>query len=695
MHNKIPLIVLVLLIIIISARALYLDADPPLDLTKFNDVITDPSNLTLSAREIVNDDIPNNNIPDRYIIFKYTTITGLGLLIFNLFGISYLTSNLIGLILSLGSLFLFMMIVHKISGWLGSLFYLILISFNYNQIFYGRLPFAEHSLIFWAALAFVIILYSKKPILSFTAGLSLGMSIFFGKVTGVVFVIPFIIYYGYDYFIANKKDSKTKAVYFFSGICVLAGLWLAFVYLPNMNEIARYYKEQIGDNHGFPVALTSILIFIDKFITLGISSNFISRMFISLSLSFGFIVLFLHNLPFKKLDKNNSDDFTPKLLLILFFVSNYIFLMLWSYNPMRYQLVLIYPAVALAAILLSQLWENKKILTRQKINVYFIILAIPFYSILISFIVYIINLEFELKVRGIGLLLFVIFVSIILSLISYLVIKKNLQNKIIKNRKIIRGLIIAAISLVFIFDFTHYISWAKLPIYSVRDSSRDFKTILNNNAVIAGSHASPLAIETDYSTMIHMFGVADPDPDLFSKYPITHLLIDNNNEIRAREDYPDIMNNAFLILNYNIGNSNVKLFRISDTTDNNTAHTYKVSIFENAVLRLNYNRTRLLNRYLSNYLNQFPDNFSGYVLNGLINLRQNRYDTYKEDLFKALEFSPTNFNVNRLIALYYADQFKKSQNPEFKELSIQYFDKAANLISDPSSILSEKNKMLN
>ena len=98
------------------------------------------------------------------------------------FGVSFFTSNLTGLIYSFGSLVLFYLFIRKKTSPLIGILFLLFIGFNYNHIFYGRLPFLEHAMAFYAFLSLVLLTYFDNYLSLILAGVSLGVGIFFGKI---------------------------------------------------------------------------------------------------------------------------------------------------------------------------------------------------------------------------------------------------------------------------------------------------------------------------------------------------------------------------------------------------------------------------------------------------------------------------------------------------------------------------------
>ena len=163
--------VILLLVVISSIRSYKLDADPPIGLSLSTDIYTDHPNLTLYGKQkiIMDDMTPSGD--NRFPLFRKSVITLFSYLSFKLFGTGLLGSNVVGFFFSFGSILLFYFIVRRIGGFLAGIFYLLLIGFNYNQIFYGRLTFQEHAMVFFGFMAILLVLYSKTKLVTVFAGM--------------------------------------------------------------------------------------------------------------------------------------------------------------------------------------------------------------------------------------------------------------------------------------------------------------------------------------------------------------------------------------------------------------------------------------------------------------------------------------------------------------------------------------------
>lgn len=682
------LICLLLFIVIVGARAIHLDADPPIGLSISSDVYTDTPNLTLYAKHQVNNNEIVQTDGTRFTLFHKSSITALGFLIFSLFGVSLASSNLIGLFFSLGCLFLFFLITRKSAGSLAGILYLIIIGLNYNQIFYGRLAFQEHSMIFWGALAFVLVQYFENKYVASIAGIALGCSIFFGKMIGVVFIVPFMVYFLYE--IYSLKKNKLKSIYFASGFILISLSWLLFVYLPMLTNVNSYLSEQIYNNHGFPVAFESVSKFIGMYVTFGHISHLIERNFIVCLLASLFIVAFLYNIFPTKKDKEKIILFNSDILFIVSLaISFYLFLMIWKYRPLRYQLVLLYPICSIASILITRLWQGEELWKNENIRYKLFFILLPITILYSAFTVFkyqdILFQGFTYTIQQV-----IIYSGMVLyALLIYFSIYFWSKWKSLKKILLMRFIISIALLIIVGLNSYRYYNWIIRPTYTVRDNSRDLSTILNKNAVLAGSYATPLTIETKYSSIIHMFGVTNPDPDLFKKTAITHILVNSSEEAIARKDYSEIVEKSHTVLTYYINGTIVYLLRVAGHTGNPIADTYELSTFEQLALANENNDDSSYTFFYNKYTSEYPDNISGYYTHAKHTLAKNNIKESEKSILKALEFSPSNYTLLAVCARFYKNLYKNIKAPRYKTQGIIYYKKALKLFPTSESLQTE------
>jgi len=675
--------VLSLLTLILVIRAYHLDADPPPGLSISTGIFTDPPQYTLFAKMFIETGDFNPLCDYRFMFFLKSSVTLLAVLIFKLFGIGLFQSNAVGLFYSFGAIFFFFLFLRKIAGQIPSILFLLLICFNYNQLFYGRLPFLEHAMCFYAFLSLVLLVYMRKWWGYVLAGISLGLAIFFGKVIGLVFLFPFVCYFVYRILLEekSKEDTLQKKLripgLFILGFAVVAIFWLFFSYFPMKAQVAGYLKEQSLSLYGFPEGLTSVDNFIWKLVSFGVKSNFFPRIAVVATLGVFLLLMIIYHVSRKKSWREGFGSFNAgHVFLVTMIVAFYCSLMIWNYRPLRYQLVLLFPFYGAGAVILWMFWRKWRETKAEKTPYLFYILAYP--VILATFTQF-----YSAFIKRFGGDFFfneskylMLSISAILTiLVGYLIFLYK-SGKLPKLKVIGKVAVVLVITGVVIDGILDYTYWAKRPTFTARDNSYDLGLILSPQAVISGPYAGEMTMQNDLNTIIHMFGVSRADPDLFKKYPITHLLLDMRNENKARDDYPEVMENAAHICTYHIGLNKVRLFRIAGHTGNGRADNYRLSIFEEALDQFKTGEAAMGNRFIQQFMTVHPDNISGNLLMAE-KAEKAEYMDEAEMLFKkAVEFSPTNYDLIARLAQFYKDQYEKTGEPYFKNEALVSFEKA-------------------
>jgi len=636
-------VVILLFAIIIVLRVNHLEADPPNDLSISTDVFTDPAQYTLFAKQLILTGDINPFNENRFMFFIISSVTGVSILLFQLLGVSIFSSNLTGLIYSFGSLFFFYLIVKKSADRTAALFFLLMISVNYNQIFYGRLPFLEHAMTFYAFLSLVLLLYFPNNKGYLLSGVFLAIGIFFGKIIGIVFIAVVAIYLAHKSIIRKQKANFRHIGLFTGGLIGVFLIWFFTVYLPMQEQVTSYVEEQAFSLYGFPLALQSFDNFIWKFVSFGDDSKLFSRMAIPSILGTFFIgSIFI---------KSRYPDFKKRiesshLLIISIIISYYLFLMIWNYRPLRYQLVLIYPFYGAAGIVLSRLWNYSEAQLNFKIRTWKIVFLFPLvypiiYQLFDAYISLNNGIFYYSEYRWTVIIMSMLVTGILFGVL--ILINNGYINPTPTFKKITVLILIGSILIPGAFD---YYDWTKRVSYKIRDNNIDLGVILSEKAIVSGPYAATLTQANNKSSIIHMFGVSESDPDFFKKNPITHLLLDHSNEKRAEADYPVIMDSADLIMTYYVGLTPVRLFRIAGFTENDSAGEYELSDFEIMVDSFK-NGIPVINKELTNrFIEHNPVNISAYSLLAEEAERDSLYDIAEKMFKKAVEFSSINYNLN-------------------------------------------------
>ncbi|MEW6016098.1 MAG: tetratricopeptide repeat protein [Candidatus Zixiibacteriota bacterium] len=663
---------LVVTLLALLVRINHLSADPPIELTTSQDVYTDPAQYTSFARNYVLFGSFNPLHDYRLVFFLKSATTLLAVAIFKLFGVSYASANTVGLAFSFSTLILLYFIIRKAAGVIAALLFLLFISFDFNQTFFGRLSFLENSMNFFAVASFAVLYLSHKAALLPLAGLLLGAGIFFGKLIGMTYFFPFFCYALYEFYLGYPSETKRiakKYLLFAAGFAGIAVFWYFFSYRPMASSVTGYVEEQAFDLYGAPTALKSFGDFLYKYVSLGMKSRLFERMPVPALLGWGMIVFILYKL-------TPLSDLRRKLVslspgLIFFFAAAlgaYGALMIWNYRPLRYQTMLIYPLYALAAIMVSNLL-GRKIKSPSKPNrtvlfwsLFFILSLVALYQLLQQAIGYEKG-SFDLTTVP----YFFLAIGVGFTFLAYFIVNFTAVSRLLASRPARYILLIALIAGTILPGAIKYLHWSGRATYCIEANSRDINTVLSPEAVISGPYAATLTLGNINSNLIHMFGVANVDTAFFKRYPITHLLLDKSNEEQAKNNYPEIMRQAKQVSFYYIGTFRVTLYRVAGATGNITADQYQLSNYEIAIDSYFRNQYETGHLYMRRHQTQFPRNLSANYASALLAHEFKIYDEAEMFFKEAIAFSPTDFHLRYRLGEFYIAMNRESGRPEFYE----------------------------
>ncbi|MFH1688447.1 MAG: hypothetical protein ABIE70_13125 [bacterium] len=674
-----PWLVALILLLAASLRLWDLGADPPVDLAESTGVYTDPSQYTLYARYFAEQGKFNPFEDYRQPFFLSSSMTALAALVFKTVGTGLSQSNLAGVLFSFGALVLFWLFVRRAAGLTAGLIFLVTIAVNYNLTFFGRLPFLENAMMFWASLALVLVTYYRRSPLMVAAGVSLGIGIFYGKVIGLIFVFPFAVLFVYNIAVENtpvRRMNLMHAVWFSAGFAFLTLVWVVSDYLTAPDQVTGYIGEQAYGLYGWPDGLKSLDEFLRAMVSFGITSLLFERMPLMALTTLALIgIVCFHvvrrqswRLGFGSLDGGHV---FLAAMIAAFFGS----LMIWNYRPLRYQLPLIYACYAGAATILSMMISRWREGRPIKMTWPAFVLWLPAMFVAVMQVLMAlgdaVGFDFNYvdhKITGLILAAMIMGASA-WAVSSY----HSVQTSFARN--LARWTVVVIVGVTVGQGVYRYAHWRERVSYTINDNAHDLDGMLNDGAVLSGPYGPTLALANDRPAVIHMFG-GNVDTTLFDRFPITHLLLDLGNERQAKEQYPQVMERATHICTYHVGQEKVRLFRIAGLTGNIRSRAYQPSVLEQATDLLRAGNLPGAAILAGEYNDKYPDNITANLLMADIAENTKDIDLAEEYVKKAVEFSPTNYNLNAVLGLMYKSRYEMTGLPSYKQQAIDYFQTA-------------------
>jgi len=649
----------------LTVRFLFLGADPPLFFKGTTQaLLTDPYNLTYFARNKVLFGDWDLFDYHRWDVFKYSLSSAASFVMFKLGGVSRVTANLSAVALNLGGLLLYVFGMARQSR-RAALICAVLLFSNMTLIVYGRYPFLENGLIFISGLVFYVFTrwYPHRVVIPII-GLLAALAVLSGKAFGVVLVLPpaLIIWY-------ESRAQRKMEIAFLGLIAILSGALLALLYYgDNIMTVYRYLSEQSTGMYGFPGALKSPLTFFEQLISFGGQSKLFcySPFLLGLLLVSGVYLLVTKR---ENADDNHRDRHFYFNLTWL--VAGFFLLMAFNHRPLRYQLFLLLPLSGVIATAWTESTAGHRRLAGGKLRVGALFLLCWYVMAQVFFIAY--NGEVDSHTQNM-LILYSLGIGVAVTFLLYRFRDQVLRIVPAFHAAPLVVLLVAMITFQGIWIY----KWFDRTSYTLQTAGEDLHQILGPNAVIIGPYAQALTIDNDIKSFIYMFGLKNKEPDLFDRFPITHLAVDLSNYDHAERDYP-FLAKARRIGRYWFRDNTVRILQRIDMDRGYGGQQYMPSDYE-------YARSYFLSPqhdstlpYLKHFMRRYPKNFSGLTLMSDYYLSINSIDTglYAMDLMHA--FYPEHFSFYfdhafKLYKLYYI-----LDRPEYAVKADSLFERAVRL----------------
>jgi hypothetical protein len=649
------LILGIIVLIGLGFRVAYIDADPPMGITRSQDFSTDPFQYVYFAENSVAHGNSNPYHDPRFAQWEKSSENTLAWVVFNLLGTGRTQGNAVGVIFNLAAVWLLALALKNFGSRFGALLFAVIASFDFTLVWFARTPFLEACQNFWLCGAVYLFSRGRDHWLFYaSAGLTCAVAAFFGKMIALFMVGSFTATWLLLYFNdpENRKAVQNSAIRFYAGFGAATIVWLVAVYLPSSSQVSGYLSEQAVGLYGAPKALESFSLFIWQFATLVWESELFAKMPVVAILAFLFGAGMLSRFARRPSGKKLFGDFNVGwVILLLWFAVGYLALFPWNYRPLRYQTTLMFPAMAMAGVALAAAYDHlrhraptaTKAKSPEKLNLNIVVMAALW---AIWFLPLLSSILLEVGSDTSGSLansylkepLPYAFVMLLIGGLAALVYKAVGR---VSSRLLTFSIVASGVVVVFLIGWNavKFVSWAGERQYSLVSADRDLGALVNKDAVVSGPYATALTQENRLGCVIHMFGVKKADKDIFTKFPVTHLVMDEGNEKRAREDYPEIMKNANFITRYLIRGIPVRLYCIGGLTGNAQAARYAPTDYERAQGFIAERNDDSATTYLRRYLSSGTPNYSAnlYAADGLVS--EKKYGDALAFYRKALDFS--------------------------------------------------------
>ncbi|SYZ72335.1 membrane hypothetical protein [Candidatus Zixiibacteriota bacterium] len=655
--SAIPALILILILVIL--RFLEPGIDPPSFYTGHGQAeLTDPYNLTYFARNAVLYGTSDPFNFHRWDIFKYSLASASSYVTFSLFDVSRVTANLSAVYLNLAGLLLFILALKKYWNRRKLILTALFLLLNGLLFFYGRLPFLENGLIFLSGLTFFIFArYHDKLWGLLLTGILVSLAALSGKLFGLILLGPVIITLIYR----DRKKALVPIALTVTGAFIGAILFLLFTFGKDISLLTSYYREQTTGMYGAPPGFSSIPNFIKMLLTYGGESGLWQYNPIFLLLTALGAVAVLLTVPLRgKFEKEHL----PVIFMLAWLFSGIFGLMPFQYRPLRYGLFLYLPMAAIAAYAFD-IFQEKKV--RLGLDIKYITLPVIFmilWHLFTQVRIYFAPFGKKFESGAAALPVTFILAAIVAGLLFFWL--KN-------NRRTISGrgplYIFAFLGLVLAIHQGSYIYRGLVhPNKYLTEFGRELGPMLSTEAVISGPYSSTLVIDDSLKSVIYMFGLANIEKDLFTKYHVTHIAADNSNWKRALSDFP-ILKESFKILEVPVHDIAVDIYRVPGAAAPPTD-------FEKGAIYLAQRKADSAYVSFKQFNAAHPDHFFGRTHLAFAAMVNGSIEESLAIVNKLLAERPDDAVLHGFCQAYYQQMFNITKDNKYLALSREYGERA-------------------
>ena len=220
--------------------------------------------------------------------------------------------------------------------------------------------------------------------------------------------------------------------------------------------------------------------------------------------------------------------------------------------------------------------------------------------------------------------------------------------------------------------------WFDKRTYDLVLAGREITRDIGQEAVLIGPYAQALTIDNELRSFIYWFGMARKDPNLFNKYPLTHLAVDNSNMGLALQAYP-FLKNAEEVTSYVTRGIEFRIIRLDDSMLLRNNIRYSLSDFEKAVAAFHKGDTANAAIHINRFLNKYPRSRSGLMLLSNYFFNRGALDKGLEVCEKLIGYYPRDFILFLAGGYCVYNMYLQSKDEMYLRKADSLFDRGVDL----------------
>lgn len=509
----------------VALRFVNLSHDTPMFYAHYGmSEVTDPYMYTSFARNRVLFDNWNPENYQRWTSWRVSLVSGFSYLIFLAGGVSRLTANLSGLILSLAGLLTMFIAWRRLVPKTEALIFAFLLALCSSLFFYGRAPFLETGLLFLSSLAIWIhFKYGGTLAGAALAGAVVAIGAFGGKLVGVTLLAPLAL----DYLLVNRQRFLLHWGALLVGFAVGATLYSTIFFSLSPWEMLAYFQSQTSAVGLSPVESDTISGWLYRLFAYGSYNGLFRFHPFLLALALGGACLTFLELGRRARPSLSADPhLRAQVFAIVWVLSGVALALPFDYRPFRYFLPYMPAVAALAAYAIARLLAGINIPRMRGFWSWASVMAIVV-SVSYLFLqteswwaqMIVVGRPMRQPISANACLLGAI---IGLALALFLRRKPRLLNQ-----RWSFALGLTALSLFGVRQSTLAVDGLFDTGNTLQQQSRDLRQLLGANALIAGNFAPACVIDNQHRSLIYPFGIENPNEkrsdNIFNEHQVTHV----------------------------------------------------------------------------------------------------------------------------------------------------------------------------
>lgn len=671
-YKKRTIVILLITVLasLVLVRFLQLDADPPEMFANFgNAVITDPYFYTNYARNAIafgEWDLFNE---EEFSIFRYSLVSASAWVVFLIAGVSRTTANLTGLLLNLGGLLMFLMAIHDRKRPMLTVITSLFLLGNVLFFFYSRYPLLENGLIFLTGATCLVYLKSRHHTVGqlATGGL-IALAALAGKLIGVLLLGPVVVML----IVEHRRDVVKPLLLLFSGTLTVT---IAYLYIVGNGSLQPFldYLQNVESSTNRFVGLTSIRNYFGTFLTYPIQTRLPE--FFGLLFPASVFGWFFYRF---RQGKENSEMSGH----IICFCAAWVLIVLAAlspadYRPARYATLIYFPLSYLSAYFCYRLANSDGVFVFAR-PLTTVLCILPGLLILCpAFVGAILPVQSTLRPLAENAIWVVLIALLISAAIAIGLKGRQIRLPVTMMRAALIGIILIGIVQE---GFLIYKAVAR-PRYELLRLSKEFAQISGDGAVITGNYGPVMTTENDVKSLCRFFPQRLSEPELFNRFPVTHVAVGPKLWERCR-DYYRLQNRSILLSAKSIRNAKIYLYRTNQPG-------YKKTLFDEAHDRYRLNDLPAAALLLSQFISDFPENGTARLFRIEVLFAMNRYDEVIQQTDSVAVMHPQSYNIQVFSAVLNANVWRTTGSTQARANAERYYRRAGELFAGLSMTLDE------